>query len=218
MANLQKSQPVLNTRSEWGTKLRGRLVWLVVLFAVQALYFPINRNVEGGVVLHTVWDDLIPFWPVWAIPYLLSILWWIACFFWAAAKMDDTLYCAFVASALVVMLSSYVVFILFPTYVRRPVLHGEGWELDIVRWIYNNDRLNNAFPSGHTYTTMLIVFFWWTWRPKLRWLWGAIAAVVILSTLFTGQHNLLDPVGGLLWAWGGYRLGLWWAWRQSKRQ
>jgi membrane-associated phospholipid phosphatase len=147
----------------------------------------------------------------------LSLLWWTGCYVWAAYKMPDSLYRAFVVAALAVMLSSYVVYILFPTYVDRPALHGSNWQVELVRTIYSSDRLNNAFPSGHTYNSMLILFFWWDWQPKLRWLWVTIAVIIILSTLFTGQHNLLDPVGGIIWAWLGYRFGMWWTTRRDER-
>jgi membrane-associated phospholipid phosphatase len=147
---------------------------------------------------------------------MLSIVWWVACFIWAAWKMEDTLYRAFVVAALAVMLSSYAVFILDPTYVERPVLEGDSWQVELVRSIYANDRLNNAFPSGHTYTTVLIFLFWWRWRPRLRWLWALISVVIVLSTLFTGQHHLPDPIGGIVWAYVGYRFGMWWATRRSR--
>jgi membrane-associated phospholipid phosphatase len=192
-----------------------RLSWLIVLFIVQILYIPINRTMHGGIVLHTPLDAYVPFWPIWAVPYLLSIVWWVGSFIWAAWKMEDRVYRAFVAGALAVMLASYAVYILFPTYVQRPIVEGDTWPNTLVRLIYSNDRLHNAFPSGHTYTTMLIVFFWWGWRPRLRWLWATIAVVVILSTLFTAQHNLPDPIGGIVFAWLAYRFGLWWAARRS---
>jgi len=196
---------------------RARLVWLIVLIAVQSLYVPINRAVQGGVDLCLPWDAYVPFWPIWAVPYLLSILWWMASYIWAAWKMDDTRYRAFVAAALAVMLTAYAVYLLYPTYAKRPVLEGHSWQIELVRSIYNSDRLYNAFPSSHTYTTMLIVLFWWDWRPKLRWLWAAIAVVVILSTLFIGQHNLLDPIAGIVWAYAGYRFGWWWVKRMRAR-
>lgn len=194
----------------------NRLAWLLVLFAAQLLYFPINRLVTGGVILTTPLDPYVPLWPVWIVPYLLSLPWWMACFAWAAFAMDDRRFKAFVIGALAVMLSSYVLYIVFPTYVERPAVKGQGWAADLVRWLYHNDRLNNAFPSGHTYLTMLIVFFWWDWKPRLRWPWAIAAALIILSTLLTGQHNLLDPIGGVLWAWGGYRLGMGWVERRAR--
>jgi len=216
MAELEQQEMPNQTSTQRAMTKEMRLVWLLVLFCVQFLYVPINRTMHGGVVLDTPWDAAIPLWPIWAVPYLLSIAWWVASFVWAAWKMEDRLYRAFVAGTLAVMLASYAVYIVYPTYVERPVLQGHGWTVDLLRLIYNNDRLHNAFPSGHTYTTLLIAFFWWRWRPDLRWLWGAAALIVILSTLFTKQHNLPDPAGGIVFAWLGYRFGVWWAgWRQA---
>jgi membrane-associated phospholipid phosphatase len=197
---------------------RPRLASLIVLAVVALLYIPINRTVQGGVILALPWDAHVPFWPIWAVPYLLSILWWIASFIWAAWKMDDARFRALVVAALAVMLTAYAVFVLYPTYVLRPVVVGHSWQAELVRSIYSNDRLNNAFPSAHVYTTVLIALFWWDWRPRLRWLWAAIAVVVILSTQFTGQHNLLDPIGGIVWAYAGYRFGWWWVRRMQAQR
>ncbi|MEW5869230.1 MAG: phosphatase PAP2 family protein [Chloroflexota bacterium] len=195
--------------------MRIRLAWLAVLFGVQLLYFPINRLMTGGVVLITPLDAWIPIWPVWAVPYLASLAWWEASFCWAARRMDAPRYRAFVAAMLVTMLTSYVFYIVYPTYVIRPEVTCSGWSCDLVRLVYAHDRLYNAFPSGHAYTTLLIAFFWWDWQPRLRWLWVLAAGVVILSTLFTGQHHLPDPLGGLAWACLGYRGGSWWSQRAT---
>jgi membrane-associated phospholipid phosphatase len=35
--------------------------------------------------------------------------------------------------------------------------------------------------------------------------------VISLSTLFTGQHYILDVLGGYVLALAGYCFGLWWA-------
>jgi membrane-associated phospholipid phosphatase len=195
---------------------RVRLVWLAVLLVLQFLYFPINRTVQGGVVLATSWDYLFPLWPVWVIPYLLSLVWWMGCFVWAAWKMDDDLFRAFVISMVLVMLASYLVYILYPTYVVRPSPQGDGWLTQVVALLYKGDRVNNAFPSGHTYNTVMIALYWWRWKPRQRWLWLTITIVVLLSTLFTRQHNLPDLIGGIVFAWLGYRFGLWWVARSSR--
>ena len=204
-------KPVHRTMSPW-----TRLVWLLVLWLLQLLYFPINRIVEGGVILDTTWDAFFPLWPIWVIPYLLSLVWWAVCYIWAGWKMDDDLFRAFVASFIVVMLASYVVYIFFPTYVIRPVIAGDDWLSRIVANLYANDRVNNAFPSGHTYNSVLIALFWSRWYPRQWWLWWSITVVVLLSTLFTRQHNLLDLAGGIVFAWLGYRFGLWWVTRRAR--
>ena len=196
---------------------RMRLLWLAVLVVVQLMYFPINRTVQGGVVLDTPLDGYVPLWTVWIIPYMLSLLWWAVCYGWAAWKMEDDLYRAFVISFVTVMLTSYVIYIVFPTYVNRPELQGDDWLTRLVASLYENDRVNNAFPSGHTYNSVMIALFWSRWYPRQRWLWFTIAAIVVLSTLFTRQHNLPDLLGGILLAWLGYRFSLWWVARHPGR-
>jgi membrane-associated phospholipid phosphatase len=191
--------------------LRERLLWLFALLAVQLVYFPINRIVSGGVTLRIpALDDLVPIWPVWVVPYLLSLVWWTACYIWAAWKMDGRLYRAFASAVIVTVLASCVVYLVFPTYIVRRPIEGSGWAVDLLRLVYASDRVYNAFPSGHVYNAVLVALFWSRWLPRLRWLWVASAAVIVLATLFTGQHHLVDPFGGVLFAWAGYRFGLWW--------
>jgi membrane-associated phospholipid phosphatase len=38
-----------------------------------------------------------------------------------------------------------------------------------------------------------------------------ILVIISLSTLFTGQHYILDVIGGYVVAWVGFHFGLWWA-------
>ncbi len=198
-----------------------RVVSLLALLAVELLYVPINRLMQGGV--STRWplvDDLVPLWPAWVVPYLLALLWWNGCFIWAAWKMDDDNWRALVRGAMAVMLSSYLVYVVWPSYVLRKPITESGWAAELLRTVYANDRVYNALPSGHTYSAVLVALFWSRWLPRWRWLWIAIAVVIVLSTLFTGQHYVLDLLAGVVLAWLGYRFGLWaerWPRRRVRR-
>ena len=114
----------------------------------------------------------------------------------------------FIASTLV-SVSALTIFTVFPTYVVRPFLSGTDLSTQLLNWIYSRDYMYNAFPSGHVYITTLIALFWSRWFPRWRWLWAATVVMVALATLFTHQHYLPDPIGGLVLAWFGYRIGLW---------
>jgi membrane-associated phospholipid phosphatase len=195
-----------------------RLGWLVALLAVQCLYFPINRTMQGGIILDTPWDTYFGLEPIWVVPYLLALAWWLGCFLWAAWKLNSQQLKAFIMSFVTVMLISYAVYILFPTYVARPAVPGRDWASGIIRLLYQNDHVYNAFPSGHTYNTVLIALYWSRWYPRWRWLWLAITLTVLLSTLFTRQHNLPDLAGGIALAWLGYHWGLWWTSRSEDKR
>jgi PAP2 superfamily. len=186
-----------------------RLIWCALLFGIQALYFPLNRFLEGGMEFKTALDEYVPLWPIWVLPYSLICIWWIAAYLWAAWCMEEHLYEAFFIASALVSVAALTIFTVFPTYVIRPALSGTDWASQLLHWIYTNDYMYNAFPSGHVYITTLIALFWSRWFPKLRWPLAATVVVVTLATVFTHQHYLPDPIGGLALAWFGYRIGLW---------
>jgi len=186
-----------------------RLIWCALLFGIQALYFPLNRLLKGGMEFKTALDDYVPLWPIWAIPYGLICIWWVVAYLWSAWCMEQHLYEAFFIASAFVCVTAMTLFAMFPTYVVRPVLSGADWPTQLLNWIYTKDQMYNAFPSGHVYITTLIALFWSRWFPRWRWLWAGTVIVIVLATLFTHQHYLPDPIGGLLLAWLGYRIGLW---------
>ena len=63
---------------------RRRLLWLIIILIVLALYFPINRLAHGGVQLSLPIDKLIPLYPPAVIPYLLGDILFIGFPIWAA--------------------------------------------------------------------------------------------------------------------------------------
>jgi membrane-associated phospholipid phosphatase len=188
--------------------LKRRLLLAFGLVCLQLLYLPVNRFASGGITLQTTLDKAIPIHPTWVVPYLLVLPWWLAGLLWAALRMEDRLYRAFIIAAVFTILVGTLIYILFPTYEPRPSISDTGWAAKLLRRVYLGDRPYNAFPSSHTYLTALISFFFWRWKPRLALLWLAILVIVLLSTLFTGQHSILDLVGGLFLAGAGAWLGL----------
>ncbi len=185
-----------------------RLGMTMLVVGVASLYFPLNRKLTGGFDLSTRFDAWVPLWPVWVVPYLLCLPVWIGGLIWAAWKMDEELFRSFVSACLFVQVSAMSFFYFFPTYVKRPTLTTGNWATRILQMVYRNDGDYNAFPSGHVYQTALICLFYNHLYPSYPWLWIGIVVIVALSTLFTRQHYLADPLGGLAIAWAGYRLGM----------
>jgi membrane-associated phospholipid phosphatase len=188
--------------------LKKRLFLLVTVCAIQSLYLPTSLLLKGGIAPKTVLDNF-PIWPVWVIPYLLCFpLWTFACL-WAVWKMEDRLYRAMINAGFFTISISIAIFVLFPTYVEHVPLTGGDFFTKVLLWVFGAGGNHNALPSGHIYMTTLLVLFYSMWMPRQRLIWIIILLVVSLSTLFTGQHYLLDISGGCLIAWLGYRFGLW---------
>ena len=74
----------------------------------------------------------------------------------------------------------------------------------ILGLVHSIDRPVNCFPSHHisTATTTALA----VWRQNSRWgiVFGALAALISISTLFVKQHFVIDVVGGLAIAWLTY--------------
>jgi membrane-associated phospholipid phosphatase len=192
------------------TSPQRRFLFIAQL-AILSGYLITNRLMShlGGGVTFDIWlDRYIPLWPIWVVPYGLAIVWWGAAILWAYLSMEDTLYTAFIAAWLITCLIGYSVFIFCPNYMIRPEATQTGWAMELIRFVYSNDRTYNAFPSQHLWSTVLIALFWSRWKPGWRWLlWGS-TVIVALSTLFTRQHWILDVFGGTLLAVIGYFIGL----------
>jgi membrane-associated phospholipid phosphatase len=190
-------------------KLLKRLPLLVLMLLVSLLYFPINQLLTSGYNLKTALDTKIPLVPVFAIPYLLFLPFWIIAFLIAAWKMNDRLFHAFMIGSISATVIATLTYILFPTYTDRPLIDVNGWTASLLNMIYSRDNVYNAFPSEHVLYTTLIALFGTTWHPNWTLILNSSVVLVILATLLTGQHHLVDPLGGLVLGWGGYRFGLW---------
>jgi membrane-associated phospholipid phosphatase len=192
------------------TPAQRRILFLTLL-AVLSLYLAINRLMswQGDGTTVEIWlDRYVPFWPIWGVPYVLSIIWWGVAALWAYLKMEDSLYVTFITGWISTCLIGYAIFILYPNYMVRPQVTGTGWAEGLIRFIYANDRTYNAFPSQHLWDTVIITLIWSRWKPKWRWLLWSLTLIVAMSTLFTGQHWIMDVIGGTLLAVIGYFIGL----------
>ena len=194
-----------------GLTFKKRIGLLLVAAAIQSLYGPTSQWMTGGFAPRIPLDALIPIWPAWVAAYAACYPLWLAAFLFAAWKMESRLFRALMAACYLTFSLGILTFVLFPTYVDLPTLTGTDVFSELLRQIQIAGGRYDALPSGHIYITALLALFYSLWHPRLRWLWIVILVIISLSTLFTGQHYILDVVTGLAVGWVGYRFGLWWA-------
>ena len=162
---------------------------------------------QGGVQLSLPIDQNIPLYPPAIVPYLLGSLLFVIFPIWAAIYVKPKEFEAYTVSILAVTVISYLVYLIFPTFVSRPDITSSDVFSRMIDMLYQADRSYNAAPSGHTFYTLLSCLYLSRWRPKLKIVWAVIAALIILSTLFTRQHYILDVVCGLVLAVLAYIAG-----------
>jgi hypothetical protein len=99
-----------------------RLPLLASLLGVSSLYFPLNQLLTSVHNLKTALDAYIPVVPIFVIPYLFFIPYWIVAFLYFASKMDDRLFRALMIGSISAVAIASLVYVLFPTYTDRPMI------------------------------------------------------------------------------------------------
>ena len=184
-----------------------RLLWLIIILIALALYFPINRVAHDGVQLLLPIDQIIPLYPPAVVPYLLGNVLFIGLPIWAAIRARPHEFEAYTVSILLATAVSYVIYLVFPTFVTRPEITSTDVFSRAIIILYQTDRAYNAAPSGHAFYTVLSFLYLGRWKPNFRPIWVAVAALILASTLLTRQHYVLDLVSGLALAILAYTTG-----------
>lgn len=160
-------------------------------------------------VIHTVVDDMIPFSPVFVIPY---ILWfpYVLCFTVFLLMNNEEAYhrlCTVLAIGMTVFI---VVSIVFPNiHLLRPeTMPEENVFTHMISLLYMADTPTNLTPSIHVFNSLAIITAAWEWDWRsdegtvfpntFRGFWRIVLTIVgiliTLSTMLIKQHSFSDVV------------------------
>jgi len=189
--------------------LKKRILLILGVVLIQSIYTPTSLLLKGGIEPKLP-VDVFPLWTVWVIPYVLCYPLWAFSLIWLVLKMDEQSFRKTIAGLFFTVSLGISIFILFPTYIMPPELHGADILTSLLGSIQVAGGTYDALPSAHIYTTVVLALFYSAWYPRFKWVWLFIVLIVSLSTLFTQQHYIADVLAGYLTGWLGYRFGLWW--------
>lgn len=182
--------------------LSSRLRISLILFTIASffIYVPINRSVSGGYNLEIFIDKIIPTIPIFVVPYILAFVFWWGSVIYINLKRTRNQAVTFDLKMLAAGIFSSLIYLIIPTFVSRVVITGNDIFSNMIKDIYANDRTYSAAPSGHTFYTLICLITLNTLVPKYKKLWITISVLIILSTFFIKQHNVLDAVIGAIFA------------------
>jgi hypothetical protein len=170
------------------------LLFLLVMPILGLIYKILNTNPRNPVILSTNLDTMIPFLPIFIVPYIVwyaFILGYLV-YFW---YKDISVYLKTLSVIVIGELVCFVIYFYFQTTVPRPKLVGDGILVDLVGMIYSHDQPFNAFPSIHVLTTFAIILGNINIRNKHIFhsvFVSVMGSMIIISTLFVKQHYILD--------------------------
>ncbi len=199
---------------------RNRLITTLLYSAFYVTAFRLLENRRERVfILDTQLDELIPFCPLFIIPYLLWFFYVSACLIYFGLILRDGEEYRRLACSLAVGCTLFLVIsFLFPNgQSLRPFLDGDTiWER-LVLTLYRSDTSTNVFPSIHVFNSVACgiaiqksgQLSGKTGIKAVSWM---LTALIVLSTMLLKQHTILDVLGAFvlnalcyLYYYGGHR-------------
>ncbi|MCD7867126.1 MAG: phosphoesterase [Clostridiales bacterium] len=196
-------------------KYRHGLVMLVFCIVYILLFRWLEmRPVRIYHVVHTVFDDMIPFCEYFIVPYLL----------WFPYMLFAVLYFVFVNQnrheyyQLALNLMMGMTLFLVVSYVYPNVQHLRPAEFArdnvftrLVAYLYSTNTPTNILPSIHVFNSLAIHMSLANCealrgRKWIRRSSGLLTVLIILSTMFLKQHSVIDVCLGMTLAMFGYLL------------
>jgi membrane-associated phospholipid phosphatase len=178
---------------------------MVVLVSLVPFYIFIAEMIHGR-TLHVpelALDRLVPLQPGWALVYGSLYLFLIVLPVFVVRQQEQIRRTVF--AYLMVWISAYVCFLLYPTMAPRPVsVIGEGFGVWGLRFLYSADPPYNCFPSLHVAHSFVSALTCYRVHRGLGFAATIGASLVGVSTLFTKQHYILDVIAGVFLACVAY--------------
>ena len=189
-------------------KKYGHGGWIIAYMCFYMLGFFILENAghRHYHVIHSVFDDMIPFNEYFVIPYML----WFAyvavgiCFFVFFGK-DKTEYFKLVSVLAIGMTIFLIVSCLWPNCqdLRPTEFVHHNIFTKLVQHLYSTDTPTNILPSIHVYNSLAIFFALNDCKQlqkhrAIRLGAGILSLLIILSTMFIKQHSVVDVSMGIL--------------------
>lgn len=167
----------------------------VVVVITGLMYFPLNQK-ESRHYWETRVDPKIPLLPFFIIPYV--ILFFPYLIIGPALLIGTDVMESFLKSFIIANIAAYIIWHFFPNGVRRPVIKVDGFWKKVINDLYKFDKHDtNGFPSGHVYYSSIISWYLSLAFPQFSFIIFLVGGLIIVSTLFTKQHYIVDVIGGI---------------------
>lgn len=188
--------------NEWRDIVRRGLFGLSI--PLISMTYPILNQYRGNTnSVFTFVDKLVPFNKFFILPYV-SWYMFIAIFAAILCVLDKERYLKLLITLNIGMITCYVIYYFYPTYVPRPMITGTDFLSNLVLNLYEADNPYNCFPSIHVLNSALIALYVFESEKLNKWIKGiciSISVSIILSTMFIKQHYFADVVAGIIFAY-----------------
>lgn len=165
----------------------GFLFWFVERIYQVDSYYPV----------HCVIDDYIPFIEFFLIPYIFWFVFLVGINIYTLLYDIDT-FKRFMKFVMITYTVTIIIYFIFPTCQEmRPVTYARDNILThFMQGLYQIDTNTNVCPSLHVIGSLAVMFAAWRSKhfhsPKWKIVFGVIALLISISTVFLKQHSIID--------------------------
>jgi len=178
-------------------KNKGQWGWwdilMIVLLSIMLFVFTslIQHFRSHGFSTAIGLDGLIPFVPVFIIPYLFHFPFIILSIYMLRNAPEERK--GLLTSLFLATLISQIIYIIWQTEMVRPDIIVTDIFTLLTSFVYSFDSMVNLLPSLHVVHIACCLFFI---RNKGYW-WRIVGFLIIISTVFVKQHYILDIFTGI---------------------
>ncbi len=187
--------------NEWKDITKRALLGLSI--PLISLTYPILNQYRGDTnSVFTFMDNLIPFNKYFILPYTSWYV-FIAIFSAILCIVDRERYFKLLITLNIGMISCYVIYYFYPTYVPRPMITGTDFLSNLVLKLYEADNPYNCFPSIHVLNSTLIALYTYESEKVHKFaksICYIVAVSIIISTMFVKQHYFADVIASIVFA------------------
>jgi membrane-associated phospholipid phosphatase len=178
------------------------LIQLTVPAVLLILYLPFNRPYGEIHSFYHPLDDTVPLLTIFVIPYISYYLLLIYATLFFVKKQNHKVTSLIANSLTCAIILAYLFYFFYQNSVERPYILEKSMFDQIYTFINYHVAPYNAFPSLHVAVSAIIWYGFYLLKSshiKLQTLW---ILLIIISTVFTKQHYVLDIIGGIFLAVG----------------
>ena len=183
-------------------RMKGVLLYLAAYLAV---FFLLERRHVVPFILHTSFDNLIPFCSAFVIPYFAWYAYVAATVLFFTLFVENETEFSRLATTLFIgnTLFLFISFVFPNGHLLRPVLTGNDPLTELVRLLYSIDTSTNILPSMHVFNAIACCIAIHhnkalRRKPCLILFSNILTVLIVLSTMFLKQHTVLDVLFSLV--------------------
>jgi membrane-associated phospholipid phosphatase len=183
-----------------------RVTLPMVIFGLLVPFYIFIGELTPGRIVHVpvlFLDRLVPLQPAWSLVYGSLYLFLILLPVFLLRQEEHIR--RTVLAYLMVWISAYVCFLVYPTMAPRPEkVLGEGFAVWGLQFLYSADPPYNCFPSLHVAHSFVSALTCYRLHRGVGIAAALCASLVGVSTLYTKQHYILDVIAGIFLAFAAY--------------